>query len=426
MQNLSLVLLGKVLGLLIKLLKMGSGSTWPGHIALSINEKFIEEILYRNRLKIVVVAGTNGKTTTSTLIKHILEGAGFKVLHNRSGANLENGLASTLIGGADLRSKINFDYLIFESDESALPHILDRIEPNYLILLNLFRDQLDRYGELDVIIKKWAKSISRLNQNTNLILNADDPQVSYLSNNTKAKVYYFGLDLAGRKSLIHGADSIFCPRCNTKLNFEKVYYSHLGIWKCPKCGLKRKKPNILKSEVVLEGIYNQYNSAAAALFSRLSKIPKITVNNAIKSFSPAFGRQEIVKLENKFIQIFLSKNPTSFNESLNTISIHKPKYLLIILNDRIPDGLDISWIWDAVIEGNIRSNTKVFISGDRVWDMNLRLKYAGLKNIFPLENLNKALKQAISSLNDGDTLYVLPNYSAMLELRNLLLGRKIL
>ena len=426
MQNFFLLLLGKVFGLAIKLLKLGSGSTWPGHLALLLNDDFIEEILYKNRLKIVVIAGTNGKTTTSKLMKHTLEEAGFRVLHNKSGANLENGLASTLINGANLNRKINYDYLIFESDESALPLVLERVEPHYLILLNLFRDQLDRYGELDVIIKKWTKSISKLNQNTTLILNADDPQVSYLSVNTKTKVHYFGLDLPSKKIIIHGADSIFCPRCNTKLMFDKVYYSHLGIWECLSCGLKRKKPETISYPVALEGLYNQYNSRAASLFAKLNSIPKKTIDKAFKSFTPAFGRQEKIALNNKFVQIFLSKNPTSFNESLDTISTHKPKNLLIVLNDRIPDGLDVSWIWDADVEDNNKYSTKVYVAGDRVWEMNIRLKYAGLKNIYPFGDLNEALRKSIESLNDGDTLYALPNYSAMLELRNILLGRKIL
>jgi len=426
MENLFLVLLGKVFGLVIKLLKLGSGSTWPGHVALLINDDFVEEILYKNSLKIVVIAGTNGKTTTSKLIKHILEEAGFKVLHNKSGANLENGLASTLINGTDLNLKINYDYLIFESDESALPLILERIEPHFLILLNLFRDQLDRYGELDVIIKKWTKSISKLSQNTRLILNADDPQVSYLSANTKAKVHYFGLDLPSKKIIIHGADSIFCPKCNTKLVFEKVYYSHLGIWGCLNCGLKRNKPEAVSYPVALEGLYNQYNSRAASLFAKLNSISKKTIDKAVKNFTPAFGRQEKIALNNKFVQIFLSKNPTSFNESLDTISAHKPKNLLIVLNDRVPDGLDVSWIWDTDIEDNIKPYTKVYVTGDRAWDINLRLKYAGLKNIYPFGDLSEALRKSIESLNDGEILYALPNYSAMLELRNILVGRKIL
>ena len=427
MQNFFLVLLGKILARTLRLLNLGSGSTWPGHIALFFNENFIEELLYKNKLKLVLIAGTNGKTTAASLVKHILEQAGYSVLQNKSGANLENGLASTLIEGANLNKKINFDYLIFESDENTLPTLLDKIEPDYLILLNLFRDQLDRYGELDSIIKKWLKGISKLSPRTSLILNSDDPQIYYFSESTSAKIYFFGLSSSGDGSLSHGADSIFCPRCNTKLNFSKVFYSHLGIWDCKKCGLKREKPSLSSSLFYpLEGLYNQYNTNASSLFAKLSNIPNTTLKKALKSFTPAFGRQEKISLNNKDVQIFLSKNPISFNESLSTIGTHSPKNLLIVLNDRVPDGLDISWIWDITIEASLDKKTKIFISGDRLWEMYLRLKYSSFQNLFPFENLNEAIQKAIASTKNDEILYVLPNYSAKLEIRNILLGRKIL
>ena len=392
MINFFLVLLGKNISNFSELFNLGSGSTWPGHIALSINPHFIQDILKKNKTKVILIAGTNGKTTTAKLIQIILEKDGKKVFRNESGANLLNGIASSMLLRSSILCKLNFDFAIFEMDENNLPDAISATNPSTILLLDLFRDQLDRYGEIDSIVKKWKDSLQKLDSKTILILNADDPEVAFIGKNLNTNTFYFGLDDAkiAKTSLQHAVDSIYCPNCGEKLTFKKVYLSHLGDWECPNC--KEKKPQIFLEKAPfypLNGVYNRYNTHAALLAARTLQIPDSTINDALKDFKPAFGRQEKLTIESKKVQIFLSKNPTSFNESLRTINElacpqrqqagllggRGAKNLLIVLNNRIPDGRDVSWIWDADVEG-LDDNLNITISGDRAYDMGLRLKYS--------------------------------------------------
>lgn len=427
MINISSIVFGKALILGSSTLNLGSGSTWPGHIALKLNKNFIKDMLKSSDTKIVVIVGTNGKTTTGRLTTSIIREDGKSYLQNKAGANLVNGLASTLIRGAGVLGKLEKDYLIFEADENALPEVLRQITPNYIICLDLFRDQLDRYGEVDTIAKKWHEAFENLTEKTQLILNADDPQIAYLGTKTKAKAAYFGLeDNKDGKQIKHGADTTHCPKCSEKLEFKTVFFSHVGIWKCPKCNLTRPKPDLSKlSYYPLPGTYNKYNALAAALFGKLDGIDESKVENAFKTFTPAFGRGEKINYANKTIQVFLSKNPTSFNESLETINELGGKNILLVLNDRIPDGLDVSWIWDIDIENLIDKDTNIGVSGDRVYDMALRMKYAE-KFTHMEEDLEKSIDAMLANTPDNETLYILPNYSAMLETRKILTGKKIL
>lgn len=432
MKNIILILIGKSLTLLSKISNLGSGSTWPGHISLSLNPNFIRQLLGSHpkgaKPKIVIITGTNGKTTTGKLVTSIIREHNKTYLQNKAGANLINGLASAIVKGSNLNGKLAKDYFIFESDENALPQVLEQTNPDYLICLNLFRDQLDRYGEIDFIAKKWHLAFEKLRPNTTLILNADDPQIAYLSNQTKAKVLYFGLDEVRSDVLIHqyAPDSTHCPKCTYKLNFSTVFFSHLGTWECANCKLKRPKTDVSElSSYPLIGTYNKYNALAAALFAKQEKIEQKVVDIAFQGFTPAFGRQEKIIYRGKNVQIFLSKNPTSFNESLQTIKEIGGKSLLVILNDRIPDGLDVSWIWDINFEDILTKDFNIGVSGDRVYDMALRLKYAEqFTHVEP--DLRLAIDRMIESLDSNETLYILPNYSAMLDVRKILTGRKIL
>jgi lipid II isoglutaminyl synthase (glutamine-hydrolysing) len=424
--NSLLVLLGKSIIILSKALGLGSGSTWPGHIALKVNKNFNREILGKTKATKIVIAGTNGKTTTGKLISTALEQKGLTTAHNLAGANLSNGLASELIQSSNYFGEINKDYLIFESDEFALPQIIESVKPDYLICLNLFRDQLDRYGELDSIAKRWKKSIESLEKNTTLILNADDPLIAFLGDKRKSSIY-FGLDQnVTLKNLKHGADSIYCPECSNKLSYEKIFFSHIGIWECKDCHLKRPEIKYSSSSFYpLEGIYNKYNTLSAYTLLTEIGLKDKEIITGFKNFSPAFGRQEKLTYKNKEVFIFLSKNPTSFNESLATIKDLGGKNLLFVLNDRIPDGLDVSWIWDIGIERIIDKTFNVGISGDRCFDMGLRIKYAGIFSHVE-KDLKKSIESMIDNLEVGEKLYILPNYSAMLEVRKILLGRKLL
>jgi lipid II isoglutaminyl synthase (glutamine-hydrolysing) len=429
--NTILILLGKLVILISRILNLGNGSTWPGHIALSVNKNFIKGLMVKNpNLKIILIAGTNGKTTTGKLIQSILEKDNKKVFQNAAGANLLNGIASSLILNSDLNGSINNDFAVFEIDENTLPVVLKEIpNPSYVLLLNLFRDQLDRYGEVNTIVGKWKDTIRHLSSATKLVLNADDPQVAYLGLHLEGvKVNYFGIDSKNSTNKIqHASDSTYCPKCNEQLIYSSVYFSHLGNWKCPKCNCNHPQNAFLKSPYYpLSGIYNEYNINAAVLICKMIGVGDKVIISGLKDFAPAFGRQEELKFNGKSIQIFLSKNPTSLNVSLATISEMKAKNLLLVLNDRIPDGRDVSWIWDVDFEDFITQFKNIVVTGDRTYDIGLRLKYAGFKIFTVEDNLENAINIAIDKTPNDETLYVLATYSAMLEVRKILTGKKIL
>lgn len=427
--NLLIIYFCKLFSFLSTLLNLGNGSTWPGHIALKINPRIINDLLKKSNVKIILVAGTNGKTTTAKILETIIKANDKSVFLNSSGANLLNGIASSIILNTNLNCSIDSDYVIFEVDENVVPSITRKLKPDFFIALNLFRDQLDRYGEINTIAKKWKLAFENLNK-TLFILNADDPEIAFLRLGLK-NVFYFGLNDKKFEYRLqqHASDSILCPNCKASLSYDAFYFSHLGKWKCKNCKAIRPKPDIESFKTYpLLGTYAIYDTLAAVLCAQKLGISDKVIDAGIKSFKPAFGRQEITKINNKRIQIFLSKNPTSFNESLRTINANDAKHLLIILNDRIPDGTDISWIWDVDFETLISSNTILVLSGDRSADLYLRLKYAGinvdLNNVF--DNLEEALKLSLSNVGEKETLYVLPTYSAMLEIRKILTGKEIL
>lgn len=431
--NFFLTVFGKLLSSLVRTFNLGNGSTWPGHIALKINPRFIRQILKNSKTRIVFVIGTNGKTTTSSLIKTILEKDKKKVLLNSSGANLLNGVASSLILSANIFGRLNQDFAIFEIDENAFPQVVREISPDFVVSLNLFRDQLDRYGEVNTIGKKWKETIEKLPQATTLILNADDPEIAFLGEKAKQKAYYFGLsDKNTKKETDHAADSLYCPVCGTKLSYSKVYFSHLGSWSCKKCGFKHPLMTITSSPIYpLDGLYNKYNVHAALLLAQVLSIPKEIVSTALEDFAPAFGRGETVMYRDHEVRFFLSKNPTGFNQTIDTALDLRANTMLLALNDRVADGQDVSWIWDVDFERLIDVVENIIITGDRAQDMGIRIKYSekkdSLKTSFYIEeDYEKALEKAIEKLEENEMLYILPTYTAMLDLRKIIGGKKIL
>ena len=397
------LLAGKITKWIIDTFNLGAGATWPGEIALKMDENFVKNSLISRKVqesKIILVAGTNGKTTTAKLIKDVLEASGKKVVHNLSGANLLNGVASVLV------ENIKADYYVFEVDEASLPKIIEQTNPDFIILLNLFRDQLDRYGEVDTVAHKWAKSLVT----GTLIICADDPLLVQVAKETSLKTIYFGLE--NKKFYLskvqHATDSLYCPKCGARLDYRGYYFSHLGDWECPKCDFDHPNNNFSAGDfpVSLDGVYNRYNFLAAGAVLTSLKVPKSLISLKFKEFKPAFGRQE----EINGVKILLSKNPTGFNESLRT-AIASGGSMLLVLNDRIPDGKDVSWIWDVDFEQLKKYEYQIFIWGDRKEDLAVRLKYAGV-NAKIEKNYN--------------VRWVLCTYSAMLEVRKDLTGKKIL
>lgn len=432
MKNIPIITVGKLISFAIKKGNLGNGSTWPGHIALQTNKNFIRDILANSKIKIIFIVGTNGKTTTTSLIRHILEQSGKKVIQNNSGANLLNGIASTLILNTSPFGKINADIALFEIDENVFSLVSKEIKPDFIIMLNLFRDQLDRYGEVTSIATKWKTALTSLPDSTTLILNADDPLIASLGDESSKKIQYFGLD--GSKNLQenheHAVDSIYCPRCGNKLTYDKIFYSHLGEWECKKCNLRRPEIVFNNSNFYpLEGTYNESNTHAAILTAQALNTPHSVIDKALKSFTPAFGRQEMMEFKGKKLKIMLVKNPTGFNESIRTVQRLGGRHFLFILNDRVADGKDVSWIWDVDFE-LLKNQKKTFISisGDRVYDLETRLKYAELKNsVTYVENdLHKSITNAIMNISEDEILYILPTYTAMLDVRKVITGKKIL
>ncbi len=431
------ILAGKLVTLLIRAFHLGAGATWPGEIALRLQPSILTQFSKQNK-KIILIAGTNGKTTTAKMIETIFAAVGLRSARNISGANLDNGLISTFLADSLWNGPLVSDYFIFEVDEATLPIILKQITPHVIVLTNLFRDQLDRYGEVDTIAEKWQTALRSLPKSTTIIANADDPHLVLVGTNLEATVKYFGLEDPSLylPKMQHATDTIYCPRCGTRLTFAGVYFSHLGKWTCGHCKLNHPDVQVSSRDFIspLEGVYNKYNAIAAALAAREAGVSDDEITNALKTFTPAFGRMETIDYQGKTIKILLSKNPTGFNESLRTVVSSKQKGpILVVLNDRIPDGTDVSWIWDVDFENlnqesGIRNygKRKIFVSGDRCFDLGLRLKYADVlyKRIY--RSLEEAIEEAVHETEKDQTLWILPTYSAMLDVRKIVTGKKIL
>ncbi len=418
----------------VRSLKLGAASVLPGSVARKIEPRLLQLLTQQVKKGVVLIAGTNGKTTTSLLLCEILERKGYRVAHNSTGANLENGLVTALMESSNGFGRLDVDYAILEVDENIVPKVLAPIQPKAILCLNLFRDQLDRYGEVDSISKRWTKAISTNSPNTTVIPNADDPTLSYLGQQLSQKVVFFGLNEPEKylEEFPHAVDSIYCPNCGHSLNYEGVYLSHLGNFNCPKCGFHRSQPALNSSEwsQVLVGLYNKYNTLAAATVAKELGIDEATIRETIPSFQAAFGRAEELEINGKKVIILLSKNPVGTNETIRVVTESQDKTTLLVLNDRVQDGEDVSWIWDVDTEPLVQRGGTLVVSGDRVYDMALRLRYSEINldskvNLIVEEDLKTAINTALEHTPANETLHILPTYTAMLDVRETLTGKKI-
>lgn len=424
---------------------MGGGTTAPGHLVRVLDPHVIANLASSIPQGTIVVTGTNGKTTTSRMISTLLRKAGFEVMHNRSGANLIPGIASTLVNNSSLLGSPKGDVGLFEVDEAAFPAAVSELRPRICLLTNLFRDQLDRYGEVDYLARLWRETLVKLPKSSIVLLNADDPRIASLGDGLTCQVLYYGIEdrtLPGTAGS-HAADSRFCLRCGSPFEYGVIYYSHVGHYRCPSCGLQRPTPALravrnelmgiegsrveiegptgeIRYTVKVPGIYNLYNSLAATAVGVSLGIDPATVGAGIEEFSAAFGRVERVELQERQLFLALVKNPVGFNEVLATILRDAgEKNVMIIINDLFADGTDVSWLWDVdfeLLSGRVRF---VVVSGLRAEDMAVRLKYAGVdpSAIYTENDLSAALSRAVQYTAEGDTLYLLPTYTAMLDLR---------
>jgi UDP-N-acetylmuramyl tripeptide synthase len=422
----------------VRLLKLGAASVLPGEIASRFHPQLLPLLLQQASKGVILVVGTNGKTTTSLLLRTLLENNGYRVSHNETGANLISGLTTSLLANTSLFGTLDADYAILEVDENILPLVLKDCQPRYLIGLNLFRDQLDRYGEVDTIARRWQKAIQPLPKDTVVVLNADDPTFSHLGQQLPQKIVYFGLNEPEfyLDEIPHAVDSIYCPSCGHLLEYEGVYLSHLGDFHCPSCGFSKSELSLNSAEwpQILIGIYNKYNTLAAGLTAREIGIESDRIYETIKNFRAAFGRAEELNIEGKHVRILLSKNPVGMNETIRTVNqvkeTGKASTTLLVLNDRTPDGTDVSWIWDVDTEKLVTSGGNLIVSGDRTYDMALRLQYSDDRadnlQLIVEEDLQQAISKALKMTPTDETLHIIPTYSAMLEIRKLLTGKEIL
>jgi UDP-N-acetylmuramyl tripeptide synthase len=459
-------------------LRGGGATSAPGKVLLRLAPGALGELSSRLERGSVLVSATNGKTTTAAMLASILERHGVRLVHNQAGANMAGGIASTLLAAARSRGRIAGELGLFEVDELWLAPVAAQLRGLRAVLLsNLFRDQLDRYGELETIADSWVGALrDGPARAATLVLNADDPLVADLArdrnpgadegrdgsgagNSERGAVVYFGVgdDSLAQAGMAHAADAKHCRRCGAPYVFDAVYLGHLGHYHCSGCDRRRPSPTVRASEVRLEGLrgarfrlavgeeeaevrlrlpglYNVYNALAAAALAFALEVPTDEIVAGLQSATAAFGRAETVTVDGRETRILLVKNPTGANEVLRTLALEPGEHdLLGVLNDNIADGRDVSWVWDAdyeLLAGRVRSFT---CAGTRAPELALRLKYAGIepRRIRVIGDLAQALASAVADRpgelgGDGDggkPLYALPTYTAMLALRELIVAR---
>ncbi|MCH8995110.1 MAG: DUF1727 domain-containing protein [Chloroflexi bacterium] len=442
-------------------MRRGGGTAVAGLVALRVDPELPRRLAAQLGQGSAIVTGTNGKTTSARMLAAIAREAGLRPVANASGSNLMRGVATALLGETDLlgRVRVASERLgVFEVDEATLPEATSPpggLAPRVVVFTNLFRDQLDRYGEVDAVAELWRRTLSALPGEATIVLNADDPAVASLAASATGSVLTYGIEdtrvaedsASGGE---HASDYRFCLSCGEELSYEAAFYGHIGHWRCPSCGRARPQPDVratcvepaserstrltlgtpqgeLEVELPLSGVYNVENALAATTGALALGLPLAAVGRALSAFQAAFGRQERFQVDGREVLVLLGKNPTGLNQVLRTIASGANgarQHFLLFLNDGIADGRDISWIWDTDYELLADRAASVVVAGTRAEELALRLKYADL----PVEpavfhDTRPALDAALATTPPGETLYVVPTYTAMLEVRELLARR---
>ena len=420
----------------------GGGTTLPGKVLWKIDPTAVDALAARLPDGVTLFSATNGKTTTTAMAASILSHR-HRLAWNRAGANLLSGVASALVSAR--RAELG----LFEVDEAALPEAIARTRPRAIALANLFRDQLDRYGELEVIAERWRDAIGELPAETMLVVNADDPVVADLADG-RSRALRFGVDdpRHARPALQHAADSKYCLRCGAPYTYAAAYVGHLGDYRCDTCGHARPPLDVAAREIELDGVhasrfrlvtphgertlelalpglYNVYNAVAAAALALALGTSLEDVGRGLTGFSAAFGRFERIPAGGKRIVVLLVKNPAGANEALRTLETGVPPVLVLALNDAVADGRDVSWIWDVDFEPIPEHVAHVVATGERAAELGLRLVYGGLPEdrLELVPSHEAALDRGLDLVDAGTELVVLPTYTAMLALRGILAAR---
>ena len=430
-------LAARAVGRLSRAAGRGGGTTLPGKLLWKLDPGAIDALAAALPAGTALVSATNGKTTTTAMAARVL-GRRHRLAWNHSGANLASGVASTLLDARDA------ELGLLEVDEFALPEMMRRVRPRAVLLGNLFRDQLDRYGELEHVAERWRAAVAGLDPTATLVVNADDPVVADLAEGRPGALR-FGLDdpRRARPALQHAADSKYCLRCGAPYRYAAAYVGHLGDYRCDRCGHARPALDVAARRVELHGLdgssfdlergaeavgvrlplpglYNVYNALAAASLALALGVPLAEAAAALEGFSAAFGRFERIDAGDRRVLVLLVKNPAGANEAVRTlVEGGVPEVLVLALNDAIADGRDVSWIWDVDLEPLLERAGRVVASGDRAAELALRLVYGGLdrERLEVVPELGRALDRGLELVPPGGELAVLPTYTAMLRLR---------
>lgn len=426
----------------------GGGTTLPGRLLLRLAPDAIRRLGSHLDQGVTLVSATNGKTTTAGMLAAVLAAEGRKPVHNRAGSNMTWGIATALLEQRGSEG-------LFEVDEAWLPEVATQLEPSLIVLGNLFRDQLDRYGEVEALADEWGRIVAERAGRTHFALNADDPLVADLGRDSEGEprqgVTYFGLEDAAQAlpELQHAFDAKHCRRCGHPYAYERAFVGHLGHYSCHACGAVRPVPQVAATAVDLHGmrgsqitirtprgeidlalplpgLYNVYNALAAVTAALQLGLEPARIGRALEQMRGAFGRVERMEIEGKTLSVLLVKNPAGTNEVLRTLSLEAAGDgldLWIALNDRIADGRDVSWVWDADFELLAGCVRRVTCTGTRAPEMALRLKYAGWPEdaIVVTEGIEPSLDEAVAAA--PGSLFALPTYTALLEVHRVLSGR---
>lgn len=437
----------KLLIFLLRLLKRG-GTSIPGKVAQKIFPGIIGYI--SKDLKVIMVTGTNGKTTTTHIIGKILEENKIGYITNKSGANLVSGITATLIDSVNLSGKSKYKTALIEVDEAAFNVITNDIKPDILVVTNFFKDQLDRFGELYTTLNNVKSGIEK-SPEAKLILNADDSLCASLAKGHRRQVLYYGFDEKAYETTenLLTSDAEFCIFCMGKYQYDNRIYGHLGTFECTVCGYRRPSSDITclkvdelnssytqiqfstgkeiyNTRINLPGLYNVYNALAAISCGHILNLPPESFISSLETFESGFGRMETIKTNGKTIKLILVKNPAGFNQVINFLLTEPEKnQIAFLINDKPGDGIDVSWLWDVDFEEFAKIQENIFCfyaSGNRAEDMALRLKYAGIysNKIEIVKDYGELINKGLSNTENGNSFYILPTYTALLDIRGFL------